>query len=195
MSDTGTITLNNRIEDLLCTQPTLSDPDVMSGSDTGVNPRAGSGGVLIVRTARDIEANRMNGSVVPGLVARVGQLCLRYRWLVVAVWVVIIASGFALSGKVFDRLSNGPGMPLESVRAYEVLQAESQVGGSVIAEVTGVDPAAAGVRTAVTATAASLAKVPGVRNVATPFDGRLTRHGGHRRKRVAHRGDHGGLRR
>jgi len=47
----------------------------------------------------------------------------------------------------------------------------SQVSGSVIAEVTGVDPAAAGVRTAVTATAASLAKVPGVRNVATPFDG------------------------
>jgi RND superfamily putative drug exporter len=109
--------------------------------------------------------------VRPGLVARVGQACLRYRWLVLAAWVAIVASGFSLSGKVFDGLSQDSGMSLESVRAYEVLQAESQVGGSVIAEITGVDPAAAGVRNAVTASVASLATIPGVRHVATPFDG------------------------
>jgi len=107
----------------------------------------------------------------PGLIARIGLACARHRWWVLAVWLVIAAGGFMASGKVFDGLSgDSGGKSLESVQGANLLDAQSQVGDTVVGEVTGVDPTSDAVRTAVKATAADIATIPGVGSVATPFD-------------------------
>jgi RND superfamily putative drug exporter len=90
---------------------------------------------------------------------------------VLAAWLIIGATGFLASGRVFDGLSNQPGATsLESVQGADLIDAQSQVGDTVLGELTGVDPKAAAVQAAVRATAADIATIPGVRSVATPYD-------------------------
>ncbi len=106
-----------------------------------------------------------------GIVARVGRWCFRRKWWVVAVWLAAIVLGGLASGPVFRGLGgdNGP-QSLESVRAGDVLSADSNDGGTVTAVVDRVDPRAAAVRDDVRAAAADLSRVSGVRSVATPYD-------------------------
>src|SRR5215475_14439531 len=112
-----------------------------------------------------------NGGHAVGVIAAIGRACFRHRWIVAGIWLLIAVGGFLASGPVADGLSNQPGAnSLESVQGANVLSDHSQVGGTVLGEVTGVDPNSAGVRIDVLATAASLAHVSGVRSVATPYD-------------------------
>ncbi|HEY2794319.1 MAG TPA: MMPL family transporter, partial [Micromonosporaceae bacterium] len=105
-----------------------------------------------------------------GPIAAVGRACFRNRWWVLAIWVVLAVAGVMASGRVFNGLSTEPGAnQLESVQAYNVLQDQSKVGDQITGEVTGVDPAAASTKSAVTAAATDLAALPGVHSVATPF--------------------------
>ncbi|GIH12616.1 MMPL family transporter [Rugosimonospora africana] len=106
-----------------------------------------------------------------GMVARVGRWCFRRKWWVVAIWVAAIVVGGLASGPVFDGLT-GDGGPksLESVQAGDVLQANSNDGGTVTAVVDKVDPRAAAVRDAVRAAGADLSAVSGVTKVVTPYD-------------------------
>jgi RND superfamily putative drug exporter len=106
-----------------------------------------------------------------GWLARAGLWCYRHRWTVVAIWLVAVAAGALSAGPVFDRLvtSNGP-KSLESVQASNVLSATSNQGGTVDAVVQDVAPGTAGVRSAVLAAAADVARISGVTKVATPYD-------------------------
>src|ERR1051325_6690088 len=106
-----------------------------------------------------------------GPVAAIGRFSYRHRWTVLVVWLVVAAGGFLASGPVFNHLNGGQGgTSLESIRGYHVLDAESTAGGTVVGEVTHVDPASAGLRAAVASAAADLRKIDGVRAVATPID-------------------------
>jgi RND superfamily putative drug exporter len=106
-----------------------------------------------------------------GLIARVGRWCFRRKWAVLAIWLVGTVVGGLAAGPVFNSLSdsNGP-KSFESVQAYDVLQAGSDKGGTVVAVVDKVDPASPAVRDEVRATATALAGISGVTSVVTPFD-------------------------
>jgi RND superfamily putative drug exporter len=87
------------------------------------------------------------------------------------VWLAVAAGGFLASGPVSDGLSDQPGAnSLESIQASNVLDQESKVGPTIAGEVTGIDPGSAETRNTVVASAATLAHIPGVRSVATPYD-------------------------
>jgi RND superfamily putative drug exporter len=106
-----------------------------------------------------------------GAIAAVGRACFRHRWLLLVVWLAVAAGGFLASGPVSDGLSDQPGAnSLESIQASNVLDKESKVGPTIAGEVTGIDPGRAETRSAVLAGATTLAHIPGVRSVATPYD-------------------------
>ena len=69
------------------------------------------------------------------------RLVLRFRWPVLAVWLVVIVAGFAANAQLSDLLSNTftvPGTDSERVRAAaEEWQVEGRARGSADPEVTG----------------------------------------------------------
>ena len=104
-------------------------------------------------------------------IAAVGRACFRHRWLLLVVWLAVATGGFLASGPVSDGLSDQPGAnSLESIQASNVLDKESKVGPTIAGEVTGIDPGSAETRNSVVASATTLAHIPGVRSVATPYD-------------------------
>jgi len=111
------------------------------------------------------------------VIGRAGQWCFTHRWLVLVAWLIAVGGGLFATGPLFSRLSDG-GLPhsVESVAATDVLSgaAGSDSAGTVVGVVDGVDPTAAGVRSAVTDLAARLATVPGVKTVQQPFNPALT---------------------
>ncbi len=105
-----------------------------------------------------------------GPIAAIGRFSFRHRWWVLATWLLLAAIGFTMANRVFTGLSDKPGAnSLESVQAYTVLSNESQVGGTVLGEVTHVDYRDSAVRSAVTSAAADIAAISGVRSVQTPY--------------------------
>ena len=87
-----------------------------------------------------------------GFIAAAGQWCFRHRWSVVGLWLMAVVLGVLCAGPVFESLAgdNNP-KSLESFRAQTVLDSQSVQGGTVIGVIDGIDPAAAPVRTDVTA--------------------------------------------
>ena len=75
------------------------------------------------------------------LIGRLGRWCFRHWGWVFAVWAVAAAAGVAATGPLFDRLADS-GVPrsVESVAAYDVLNAGNGSAGTVIGVVDGVDP-------------------------------------------------------
>jgi RND superfamily putative drug exporter len=89
----------------------------------------------------------------------------------VAIWLVAVVVGALSAGPVFNGLVTGNGpKTLESVQAFNVLDASSNQGGTVDAVVRGVTPGAAPVRAAVRSASADVARISGVRTVTTPYD-------------------------
>jgi RND superfamily putative drug exporter len=108
-----------------------------------------------------------------GMLARLGRWCFHRRWLVLAAWLLAAAGGVLASGPVFAGMEQDSAPDqVESIRAYDVLADGNDEGGRIIGLVDRVDPTAAAVRTAVTAAAAELAGISGVREVSHPYDQR-----------------------
>ncbi len=101
--------------------------------------------------------------------ARVGRFCFRHRFLVLLIWVAVLAGGMVASGPVFSALSQEQDIKVESIDAYDVLEAGAKDEGSVVGVIDGVDPALASTRAEVTSTAAALRKVKGVVEVEDPY--------------------------
>ncbi|HEX6685817.1 MAG TPA: MMPL family transporter [Candidatus Limnocylindrales bacterium] len=105
----------------------------------------------------------------------VGRISFRYRWLVILAWVVIAAGGVAAAGAVFERMGDG-GATLKGTEAgegYDVLEAASGDGGSVIALWEGIRVAE--VASNVEQVSGALSAVEGVKRVDDPIpaaDGR-----------------------
>lgn len=99
------------------------------------------------------------------------------RWFLAA-WVVLSAVGFGAVGGgfgnqgLFDRLvaDDAPQVPGEAKTGQDLLMRTAPSGPSVELLLDHVDPASARVRTAVTAAASELSRVPGVRHVLHPYD-------------------------
>ncbi len=92
-----------------------------------------------------------------------------------AAWLAAALAGVLATGPLFDRLSDS-GVPksVESIAGNEVLSEGNESAGTVLAVIDGVDPDSSRVRDAVNAVAAEVAGVPGVDNVAHPFDPNLS---------------------
>jgi RND superfamily putative drug exporter len=110
-------------------------------------------------------------STARGALATIGRYCFRHRWLLLIVWLAVAAGGFLASGPVSNALSNQPGAhSLESVQGDTILSDQSQVGPTVLGEITGVDPHDNAIRAGVRSAAVTLSRTAGVRSVATPYD-------------------------
>ena len=105
-----------------------------------------------------------------GFTSRVGAWSFRHPWYALAVWLLVLVAGVFAAGRVFAGLSDGDGpKQMESVQAYTVLNQGSKDGGTVLGVVDHVAPQSPEVQQQVTALAGSLAAVPGVAEVTTPY--------------------------
>ncbi|HTF58409.1 MAG TPA: MMPL family transporter, partial [Actinomycetes bacterium] len=104
---------------------------------------------------------------------RLARFSLRHRRLVAAAWVVLFVGGIAIGSGVFDRLDPDVGdvEGTESARAADRLRALDPGGESIAAVADGVDPRDPRVASGIRATAERLRAIPGVNQVADPFDG------------------------
>jgi RND superfamily putative drug exporter len=106
------------------------------------------------------------------VIGRLGRWCFRHWGWVFAAWLVAGAAGIAATGPLFDRLADS-GVPrtVESVAAYDILNAGNDSSGTVVGVIDGVDPRSAQVRDLITATAGEIAQMDGVRSVEHPDAG------------------------
>jgi RND superfamily putative drug exporter len=106
-----------------------------------------------------------------GRLARLGGWCARRRWFVVTAWGVLLVVGIVVGGQVFAHLKDGHGSnSVESVHGFNLLDAASTDGGSLVAVVDGVSTDDLAVRAAVVDAAGVVAQVPGVTSVVTAYD-------------------------
>jgi RND superfamily putative drug exporter len=107
------------------------------------------------------------------MLRRLARFSLRHRRLVAAAWVVLFVGGIAIGSGVFDRLDPDVGdvEGTESARAADRLRALDPGGESIAAVADGVDPRDPRVASGIRATAERLRAIPGVNQVADPFDG------------------------
>ncbi|MEV6926376.1 MMPL family transporter [Dactylosporangium sp. NPDC051485] len=104
------------------------------------------------------------------MVANVGRFCFRHRWMIVGIWVVVVALGALTFGPVFSAIADASNpRHVEAIDGLDAVADGNDSSGTVIGLVDNVDPDAAAVRTAITAAAGDLAQVAGVRQVATPY--------------------------
>jgi RND superfamily putative drug exporter len=102
-------------------------------------------------------------------IGRLGGLCFRHRWWVLAGWLGVLVAGVVSAGQVFERLGAGEQTYApESVQAQQVLDEASDRGGEVIALLEGVDPDSPEVADAVARATTELRALPGVRGVDEP---------------------------
>src|SRR2546430_806391 len=107
------------------------------------------------------------------MLGRLGRWCFRRRWWVLAIWLLAMVAGVLSAGPVFHGLTGGGGpKSLESVAANQVLADAADRGGTVVAVIDRIQPAASGVDTVVRAAADDLPHVSGGGTVATPYDTR-----------------------
>jgi RND superfamily putative drug exporter len=89
---------------------------------------------------------------------------------VLAAWALAIAGGLLSVGPLFTNLSDGgPPSSVESVAVNSVLSQGASTGGTLYAVVSGVDPTAPAVKSAVGDTADQLSLIPNVAEVDTPY--------------------------
>jgi RND superfamily putative drug exporter len=106
-----------------------------------------------------------------GLLAAVGRFCVRYRRLVLVAWVGLFAVGIVVGGQVFVHLeeSNGSSSS-ESVQGFDLLDAVSTHGSSMVAVIDGADVDDPLVWDAVVTAAGRVAHLPAVTDVVTAYD-------------------------
>ncbi|WP_158702101.1 MMPL family transporter [Kitasatospora sp. MMS16-BH015] len=110
--------------------------------------------------------------VVGGRLAALGRYCHRHRhrrW-VVGFWVLVLALGVLIGGRVFEgTVASTSAGGSESARGTSVVAAADPARGTVTAVVDGPSAQDPAVRSAVTAAAADLAKLPGVVSVTDAY--------------------------
>ncbi|HEX7133185.1 MAG TPA: MMPL family transporter [Iamia sp.] len=105
--------------------------------------------------------------------ARLGRWCHDRRWIVLALWIVALVAGFAISGSLGTESESDPSLPGESQRGIDILEdafggAGAGQSGSIVfrADRPVTDPE---VREPMEALFAEVARIDGV-IVATPYD-------------------------
>lgn len=108
--------------------------------------------------------------------ARLGDLTSRYRWPVLAAWLVVVLAGGAAGGGLFDRLAPADPLPAsaESMRAERRLDQVAPAGPQIVAVIRGPQPYDPALAAGVTAVSRQIRTFPGVRTVENLYDG----HGG-----------------
>ena len=110
------------------------------------------------------------------MIARLGQWCFRFRWVVLVGWVGLVAAGIVSAGPVFGSLTDGTNLrDVESVEGYEALNAGSDSGGSVVGLIDRVDAQNPAVRHAVTRIMPVLSATANVKRVDSPYAPNLSR--------------------
>jgi putative drug exporter of the RND superfamily len=101
-----------------------------------------------------------------------GRFTYRHRRAVLAVWLVVLVVGMALTGSLMPRLRTQPDGParLESTRVAHLLDEATGRGPEVVAVVDDVHLSSPGVRERLQRTVDAVARVPGVQAVVHPFD-------------------------
>jgi RND superfamily putative drug exporter len=103
------------------------------------------------------------------MTGRLGRFCFRHRWLVLVVWLLIIAGGVLAYGPLQDALADSNSVKnAESSQAFDVLST-SDSSGTVVGLVDRVDPNDKVVHDAVNHAADDLFNLPGVKRVDTPW--------------------------
>jgi putative drug exporter of the RND superfamily len=107
------------------------------------------------------------------MLRRLARFSLRHRRLVAAAWAVLFIGGIAIGSGVFDRLDPDVGdvEGTESALARARLHALDPGGESIAAVADGLRPRDPRVAAGIRATAERLRAIPGVAQVADPFDG------------------------
>jgi putative drug exporter of the RND superfamily len=107
------------------------------------------------------------------MLRRLARFSLRHRRLVAAAWAVLFVAGIAIGSGVFDRLDPDVGdvAGTESARADARLRTLDPGGPSIAAVADGVDPRDPRVAAGIRATAQRLRAIPGVAQVADPYEG------------------------
>jgi RND superfamily putative drug exporter len=106
---------------------------------------------------------------VGGRLAALGRACHRHRRWVLGFWAVILVAGVLIGGRVFEGTVAGGGAGAsESAKGTAVVQAADPVKGTVTAVVDGTPVNGPAVRSALSAAATDLARLPGVASVADP---------------------------
>jgi putative drug exporter of the RND superfamily len=107
------------------------------------------------------------------MLRRLARFSLRHRRLVPVAWAVLFVAGIAIGSGVFDRLDPDVGdvEGTESARADARLRALDPGGPSIAAVADGVDPRDPRVAAGIRATAERLRAIPGVAQVADPYEG------------------------
>ena len=101
-----------------------------------------------------------------GVLSRIGRWCFRRRWSVLLAWLAVAAAGVLASGAVFAGLAdNNNPQKVESIEAFDVLNAGADSGGTVVGLIDGVDPRAASLQAAIGAAAADIAAITDVKQV------------------------------
>ncbi|MER5641636.1 MMPL family transporter [Kitasatospora sp. NPDC002227] len=107
---------------------------------------------------------------VRGRLAALGRFCHRHRRWVVGFWVLVLALGVLIGGRVFEgTVASSSAGGSESARGSSVVAAADPAKGTVTAVVDGPSVQDAAVRTAVSSAAADLAKLPGVVSVTDAY--------------------------
>ncbi|GAA2148056.1 MMPL family transporter [Kitasatospora kazusensis] len=107
---------------------------------------------------------------VAGRLAALGRFCHRRRRWVVGFWVLVLALGVLIGGRVFEgTVAGAPSASAEADRGSAVVAAADPVLGSVTAVVDGAPVDGQAVRAAVTQATADIAKLPGVSAVTDTY--------------------------
>src|SRR2546423_13205321 len=107
------------------------------------------------------------------MLGRLGRWCFRRRWWVLAIWLLAMVAGVLSAGPVFHGLTGGGGpKSLESVAANQVLADAADRGGTVVAVIHRIQPAARGVAPGGPAAADDLPPGSGGETRAPPSDTR-----------------------
>jgi putative drug exporter of the RND superfamily len=108
------------------------------------------------------------------VLAAIGRISARFRWVIVVGWLVLAVVGGTIGSRVFDRLADTGGVAseFESMRAYDVLEENSPYGPRIVALVDGrvEDP---DVQAAVTAAADRVRGLGSIARVTTAYDAPL----------------------
>ncbi|PYC88115.1 MMPL family transporter [Streptomyces tateyamensis] len=108
----------------------------------------------------------------PGRLAGLGRVCRRYRRWVLAFWLVVLALGVLIGGRVFEgSVTHTAAGGAESARGSAVVAAADPSAGTVTAVVSGRPVDTPEVRQAVTAAAHDLAALPAVLSVSDYYQG------------------------
>ena len=99
------------------------------------------------------------------MLERLGRAVARWRYLFLALWVVVALAGGIFGGGVFDRTESTEGARGESARAHERLNQLSPEGETVVAVIGGADFYTPALRDSATNVMQELRTVPGVHEV------------------------------